>query len=78
MAMCRNGVPTGMERILQLHKPTQQALQQVRTALFVAAAWNTVLSIAVQPFAAAAPRTTATAITVFACLSPRSFNELKV
>ena len=71
--MCGNGVPTGMERILQLLKPIQQALHQVRPAFFVAAAGATVPSIAVRPLAPAAPRATAAAtLSVFACLSPRS------
>ena len=77
--MCGNGVPTGMERILQQHKPTQQVLQQVLTTLFVAAAGTTLPSFAVQLIAASSPRTASTAaFSGFVCLSPRSFNELKV
>ena len=77
MAMCGNGVPTGMERILQQHKQIQQAPLQVRPALFVAAAGTDMLRIAVQPIATATTRAAAT-VSGFACLSPRSFNELKV
>jgi hypothetical protein len=67
MAMFGNGVPTGMARILQLLKPTLQALHQVRPALFVAAAGPTMPRGVVRPRAVVAPRTTpaATAISGF-------------
>ena len=71
MAMCGNGVPTGMERILQQHKQILQAPLQVRPALFVAAAGTAMLRIAVQPIATATTRAAAT-VSGFACLSPRS------
>ena len=71
MAMCGNGVPTGMARILQLLKPTLQAFLQVRPALFVAAAGTTMPSVAVRPVAATTARPPAT-LSGFACLSPRS------
>ncbi len=73
MAMYGNGVPTGMAHTLQPLKPTLQALQQVRTALFVAAAGAAVPSIAVQPFASTAARPTKATVSGFVCLSPPSF-----
>ncbi len=77
MVMFGNGVPTCMDRILQLHKPTQQALQQVRTALFVAAAGATMPRVAGQPIATAKPRAATSTVSGFAWLSPLSFEELK-
>jgi hypothetical protein len=70
MAMCGNVVQTGMERILQLHKPILQALLQVRSAFFVAEAGATVPSFTVQPIAPSATRTAAVTSTMsgFACL----------
>jgi hypothetical protein len=72
-AMCGNVAPTVMDLILQAPKPIQLALQQVRTALFVAAAGASKLIIAVQPVATSTTRkTTASTLSGFACLSPHS------
>ena len=76
--MCGNGVPTGMERILQQHKLTLQAPLQVRPAFFVAAAGTSMPGVAVLPFASATPRAATSTLSGFVCLSPLSFNELKV
>jgi hypothetical protein len=74
MAMFLNGVPTGMERILQQFKPTLQALQQVRPALFVVAAGTSMPRLAVQPFATHTIHTATTSLADFVwLLHPSSF-----
>ncbi len=77
-AMCWNGVQTGMANTLQLLKPTQQALQQVGPALFVAVARTSMPRNAVQPDAIPTARASPSAISGFVWLSLRSFDELKV
>jgi len=78
MAMFGNGVPIGMAITQPQRKPILQALQQVRTACFVAAAGTAVPRVAVRPFAATPTRTTTTAGSGSGWLSSRSSNELKV
>ena len=77
--MFLNGVPTGKEPILQLHKPILQVPQQVLSALFVVAAGTILPNIAVPPGEAVSDRTNSApdSLSGFACLSPRSFYELK-
>ena len=77
MAMFGNGVQTCMARILQLHKPTPQALHQVRAALFVAAAGATMPRVAGRPIGRATARSAPTAVSGFAWCLPPSFEELK-